>query len=348
MNNNRNIIIQEVRKAKKILITGHIGADLDSLGSTLAMFGICKTFSKKSEIIPLIWEELQYKNLKLPYLEELKIVDKDNTNNSLFEDTDLAIFVDTGELHRSPLHTFVKENKIKTIVIDHHIDSCKQDIDKIFLLINYPSRSTTKMIYNEFFSKNNSTLTYEIGQNILAGIYGDTEFLTDVNITPDDFKLIQTLQEKGCNLNQLVLSIQRSKSIGKLKSISKCLLNYTKIINNQYAVCIVNHNDLKNLEKEFNYKLTKQDVLDEIRNIEGIDFAIVILEQKENFLSASLKSRTDRVDLQKIASHYGGGGHKTSSAFRFDTNDFNKSVYEIISYINNYLIDTNLSDGDTT
>ncbi|MCS7317839.1 MAG: DHH family phosphoesterase [Candidatus Dojkabacteria bacterium] len=341
-----NYYIQQVfdviKKSRKIAISGHIDADLDSIGSTLAMYEICLQIANKHNkeitVLPIAWEKSEILDSNLPHVDKVMVLNQENIEqNSIINNIDLMILVDIGTFQRAPITKLLNINRqILTIVIDHHIDSCINHLKDINLMINYVSRSTTKIIYKEFLESKNNILkcTRSLAHNILAGICGDTDFLSDTNITSNDFKIVAKLLDLGANFDDLIIKFKRSVSLKKIKAKSIGILDIK--IQDKYAYCALCYEKILEIELLTGYKLEKHDIVNEMRCIENIDFGIVILEKNKNFLTASLRSRTNDVDVEKIAKHFGGGGHKTSAAFRFETKNFIKSVEEIINFCNSY------------
>lgn len=338
MNLKSQQIIRLIQKSRKIAISGHLGADLDSIGSTLAIYEICnqilKQIGKTAEILPIIWEGNELLKLNLPDIDKLIICDGNNLeSDSRLKDIGLFMLLDLGEFKRSPITNLIKDKNTKVIVIDHHVDSCLSDVEKVDVMINYRARSTATMIYKELVESNSElSLSRSLAQNLLAGIYGDTDYLSDVDIDSSDFKMISRLMDAGADLNMLVNDLNRSLSLNKMKAVGQGLIKVQ--IQNNFAFCVLNYAKLTEIKLSTSYALQKHDILDEIRRIDGVDFAIVIFEPEEGFLTASLKSRTGNIDLEKIARHFGGGGHRIASAFRFETKNFDKSVDEILDFLN--------------
>lgn len=338
MNLKSQQIIRLIQESRKIAIAGHLGADLDSIGSTLAMYEICNqvlvTAKREVEILPVIWEENELLKLDLPNIDKLIICHGNNVeSDSRLKDIDLFILLDLGEFKRSPITNLIKDKNTKVIVIDHHVDSCLNDIEKVDVMINYRARATATMIYKELIDADTGlSLNKSIAQNLLAGIYGDTDYLSDVDIESSDFKMISRFMDAGADLNMLVIDLNRSLSLNKMKAVGLGLIEVQ--IQNNYAFCVLNYTKFTEIKLSTGYTLQKHDILDEIRRIDGVDFAIVIFEPEEGFLTASLKSRTGNIDLEKIARHFGGGGHRIASAFRFETKIFDKSVSEILDFLN--------------
>ena len=302
---------------------------MDSIGSTLAMYEICKILTNNNvSIVPLVWEKSDLMSYSLDGMSDLVVYDSKCFN---IKDFDVVILLDIGDMQRLPVLNDILDSNAKIIVIDHHINSCSKHRDKITLLLNYYCRSTTKMLYNEFVNTNIVQINKTIASQILFGLYGDTEYLSDTGITSDDFRLIAYLIEAGANFDSLVLFTHRFKNINKLKLYSR-LINFIQI-DKKFAFCVLDYKNIESIYLELGIKPDKHDILDTLRSIDGTDFGIAIFEPTPNFLTASLKSRTNKYNLEKFASHFGGGGHAISAAFRFNTNDFDRDVEKILAFL---------------
>ena len=102
-------ILEEIKKAEKIVILTHESPDGDAIGGSLAMNLIVEALGKKADvIIPEYPRTFQF----LPSTDNIKI-------DSEIENYDLAISVDCANFKRLAKNEYF-ENAKKTIVIDHH------------------------------------------------------------------------------------------------------------------------------------------------------------------------------------------------------------------------------------
>ncbi len=68
------------------------------------------------------------------------------------------------------------------------------------------------------------------------------------------------------------------------------------------------------------------------RQIEGVEVGIVIKEKKKGVWKASLRAN-DTVDVQKIASAFGGGGHKNAAGCTFEVDNPKDAIEKLIPEI---------------
>ena len=102
-------IINEIKKAEKIVILTHESPDGDAIGSSLAVKLMLDKLGKKADVI--IPEYSRLFNF-LPAINQIK-------EDSETKNYDLAIAVDCATLKRLAKGEYF-ENATKTIVLDHH------------------------------------------------------------------------------------------------------------------------------------------------------------------------------------------------------------------------------------
>ena len=55
-----------------------------------------------------------------------------------------------------------------------------------------------------------------------------------------------------------------------------------------------------------------EDLINYPRSVEGVEVALLFIEQKENSVKVSFRSRS-KIDVDKIAESFGGGGHRLAA-----------------------------------
>ena len=173
MNNKYIKIYRQIKKAKKIVITRHIGADPDALSSQLGLKdSILKKFPRK-EVYAVGTPASTFKYLGL----------LDKFNDDMYKDS-LLIVLDTPDAKRVD---GVDVNKFdKKIKIDHHPfveEFC--DIE----LIDDTASSAAQLVL-ELIYKTPLPLSKEIAEKLFIGIVADTNRFLFKYTTPKTFNLI--------------------------------------------------------------------------------------------------------------------------------------------------------------
>ncbi|KKR28289.1 MAG: Phosphoesterase RecJ domain protein [Candidatus Woesebacteria bacterium GW2011_GWA1_39_8] len=330
-------LLAEVVKFKKLLsqkkyalLITHPNPDPDALGSLVSCSLLLNQLGIKT--LPLAFNNILIKK-KIQSLNELKLYTRIRIKKFINNPQDKVILtLDLADLKRIPDYDTIVKSGIPIINIDHH-EKLKQPGYKISVNIaNTKFESTTEVLF-WLSRKLNLKLNQDFATNILMGIFADTEFYQDVNLPKRVFLLIYYLQSIGADNNLLVYEFLRSKPIEELVAINFCMQYLT--VRKNYAYIALPYNKYFTAQKKLGKPFDKGMLTEILRNIEKIDFCFVLIESEPNFVSCSLKARTDRVDLNKIAQEFGGGGHKTASAFRTHGN-FSVITKKLIAQIDKH------------
>ena len=138
------LILEEIKKANKILLNCHRGPDSDTVGSALSMAEILRNMGKEIEIIcpSNIPEDLFF----LEGSKDIKKVDFKTFDFSAF---DLFIVMDSSTYGMVANSKEIDKPNTKIIVIDHH--HTNEGFGSINL-IDSKITSTSELLYKIFFA----------------------------------------------------------------------------------------------------------------------------------------------------------------------------------------------------
>lgn len=283
-------IIEEIDKAKNIVILTHEMPDGDAIGSSLALYAGLKQLGKDTDVvIPEYSKTFEF----LPNSCEIK---KEGRN----EVYDLAIALDCGDIKR--LNGFAKyfEDANTKISIDHH-SSNTMFADYNFVNPTAPACAQILIIVLEALGV---IIDKEIGTCLLTGIITDTGGFKYKGVTAETFEFVAELLNRGVNVSDVYKKV--------LQTISKTRFELTRIAINRLEF-------LENGKITFTY-ITKEDeqklgagsndhdgIVERGRDIEGVEVSI-FLRETDNGYKISLRSN-EYVNVSDICLMFGGGGH---------------------------------------
>lgn len=283
-------IIEEIDKAKNIVILTHEMPDGDAIGSSLALYAGLKQLGKDTDVvIPEYSKTFEF----LPNSCEIK---KEGRN----EVYDLAIALDCGDIKR--LNGFAKyfEDANTKISIDHH-SSNTMFADYNFVNPTAPACAQILIIVLEALGV---IIDKEIGTCLLTGIITDTGGFKYKGVTAETFEFVAELLNRGVNVSDVYKKV--------LQTISKTRFELTRIAINRLEL-------LENGKITFTY-ITKEDeqklgagsndhdgIVERGRDIEGVEVSI-FLRETDNGYKISLRSN-EYVNVSDICLMFGGGGH---------------------------------------
>lgn len=287
-------IYKAIKKYDEIVIARHIGADIDALGSQLAMQEIIKETFPEKKVYAIGAYSSKFKFVgPLDREEELKL------NNPLLIvlDTPKTSRIDTLDLSK---YSF----KIK---IDHHpLEEKFGDIE----LVNDKSSSACEVVIDLC---NNTKLKINkiAAERLFMGIVSDTNrFMYPSTSYETMNKAAKLIEEFGVNPPELYEKMYL-RDLVDLRFEGYMLQNL-KVTKNKVAYIKITDE----IQKEFNVDAaTPGNMIGSLSYIN--DFIVWVTfseDKKQNLVRVSIRSRGPVINT--IAMQYNGGGHKLASGVR--------------------------------
>lgn len=296
-----------LKKIKKqpVLVVSHESPDGDAIGSSIGMGFLLKELG----FDPLVINKDIIPN-KYTFLEnsiKIKKLDKLSRNEML---QNYLIFVmDSGKLERIgfKLDEFFP-NHDGIINIDHHISN------DFFGLKNfvYPKMAATSEIVGSVFLDLFGYIPNEAATAIYTGVMTDTGNLTYESTTSATVALVSILHEMKADYNNMRKYVYENESIGQIEGVRIILNNLDYLMDGYIAYTYLKHEDiLKN-------NLTAGDIENYVeypRKASTSEVAILFKEFNKDEIRVSIRTKSE-IDANKMATSFGGGGHKRAAGFR--------------------------------
>lgn len=290
-------VLKQIRKYNRFLLTSHINPEGDSVGSQLAFAHLLKAMGKKSYILnphslPSRYNFLPGSNKILTYL-------KPGIRY------DAICFLDCADAERTGnIYKMIDLSKPK-INIDHHISNKRfGDIN----LVDARASSTAEILYILFkeakikIDKNTAACLY-------AGILTDTGSFNYSSVTSFTHRVISHLIKIGVKPEKIYKKIHEENSPAMMRLLGSALSIVELSKDKKLAWTQVTKDMLKRCKAGLR---DAEDFVNFLRSIKGIQVAILFTEIGPRKIKVNLRS-SDIVDVNKIASVFGGGGHQKAS-----------------------------------
>jgi len=283
-------ILEEIKKAKTIVILTHENPDGDAIGSSLAIYMALKQMGKQPD---LIIPELPRAYSFMPNVEEIK-------KEGHAEPYDLAIAVDSATIKMlNGWSTYFETAKVK-VVIDHHSSNTMYgDLN----YVNPDAPACAQILINiiEYFG---IEINKEIGTCILTGIITDTGGFQYQSTTPETFEFAAELLKRGVNVSDIYKKVMNTKSRANFELRKRAIDRMEFLEDGKIAYTYITKQD----EEEVNAENGDYEgIVEEGRAIEGVEVSIFIKETSKGF-RASLRSNR-YVNVSDVCMMFGGGGH---------------------------------------
>ena len=303
----KKVLEEKINQCKQVILTGHIGADFDSIASCIAMSQIVKKFKtdvyilyndQETKVEPGVKQMIDSTNSTINYInnEEYKKIKSNN---------DLLITLDVSNMDILPCKEYLNNFK-NIIVIDHHTEN-KNPIDTNHNYILGEVSSTCEIITNLLISYK-INFTKNIANYLLAGIYLDTDKYTK-NCSSKTMNTVSKLLDRGADIVKVNEFFETDfESDRKVQY----LVNKANFITYSIAICVADENVTYTKEE-----LAK--VADYLLRFKA-DAAFAAGYIDDELISISARSK-GKVDVSKIMNIMGGGGNIYSAATKINNNE---------------------------
>lgn len=297
-----NEIIAAIRDGKNFLITSHIRLDGDALGSELALCLLLSALGKKALVYNQDATPAHYRFLPAAesIVQELGDV----------EQYDAAFILDCSELERVGDQAAKIGTIQKLINIDHHISN--GGFSRIRMLD--PQASSTGELIFRLIKEMGHPLTKDICSNLYAAIITDTGGFRYSNTRRETFLAAASLVENGADPQWISEHIYESDPPAKLKLLAKTMETLSFDPERKIGSLVVTRKALA--ETGASLEMT-EGFVDIPRTVQGVSIAVLYTQIDENYFKLSIRSK-GKVNVEKIAKQFGGGGHVNAAACRIE------------------------------
>lgn len=296
-------VIEAIKKSNRFLITAHINLEGDSLGSQLAMKELLIDMGKDAYILDNDAVPDHYKFL--PKADEIS-----NDLNKI-KDFDVAIVLDCPTLKRTgKVNKIIKEKAKFIINIDHHISN------EGFGDINWvdPHASSAGEMVYRLYKEAGVKLTKEVALSLYIAILTDTGSFNYDNTSSVTHEIAGELLGYGLDPALVSESVYERRSLEDIRLLALVLDTLKVDMGGTIAYIEVT----KDMLEKTGADITKSEgLINYARSIDKVKVAVLFKEdiKDKNKINISFRSKGNGeiIDVNKIASVFGGGGHTKAS-----------------------------------
>ena len=291
-------IIEAINEGRSFLITAHVRLDGDALGSELAMYLMLKKLGK--DVVVYNQDHTPERYRFLPSAQNIV----HNINN--VEQYDVGIVLDCSDLARVGDEED-KIGKIKRLInIDHHISNngfCS------LKMLDAHASSTGELVFR-LMREMRFKMSKDICTNLYSAIITDTGSFRYSSTTNETFFAVGNLVENGADPQWIAENVYENDSPARLKLLAKAMATLSLDLESKVGSLVVTQKDL--LETGAAWEHT-EGFVDIPRTVGGIEVSILYTQRGDNNFKLSLRSKA-KVNVEKVAKKFGGGGHIHASA----------------------------------
>lgn len=295
-------LLDAVRKNKRFLITSHLNPEGDALSSELSLLILFKALGKEAVIVneeappceydffPLIGEAGRLKKRTKAYA------------------YDCFVTVDCSDISRCGSVADLKLPGKTVINIDHHISNTGfGDIN----WVQPRASSCAEMIYI-LYKKLRVPLNKDAAMLLYAGMMTDTGSFRYSNTTAFTHRAVADLMRYKLDIPAVYRGIYENVPFREMKLLSRILAGLRLSASGKTAYFKIGRLLLKKHQKA-SFDLSEY-LLSFARAVKGVEVAVIFKENMDSRGGIRVNLRSQgKIDVNSIAQHFGGGGHRTAS-----------------------------------
>ncbi|MBM3981564.1 MAG: bifunctional oligoribonuclease/PAP phosphatase NrnA [Planctomycetes bacterium] len=295
-------LVDFLRQHERPLLMTHIRPDADGMGAQLALHDALTALGKKprvaiaSKLLP-----------RYEFLDPKRLVIED-FRPAAFADRDCVVVLDTGTWNQlGDFGKWLQASPLPRAVVDHH--RTQDDLGGL-QMVDVTAEATGRLAH-EIIVALGAPLSAAAAHHLFMAVATDTGWFRHPNATPATFALCAELVARGARPTELYEQLYEAATLARFKLTALALqrlavraggkVAYTEVLLADYAATGAVPGDTEDL---INYP----------RGVEGVEIALVFIEQADGGTKVSFRSRA--ADVSKLAEQFGGGGHKLASGAR--------------------------------
>jgi len=295
-------LLAAFRSQPRFLLTSHARPDGDSIGSVLALAEVLDQMGSEVDIVfadpvPEIYRTLP--NLG-------RVHHASSANQVAPGQNTWAILLECDGIARTGLEGLEGRTLIN---IDHHSSG------RPFAAINWIDENAcavAAMVYRIAVAAE-VEITPSMATCLYTGIISDTGAFTYSSTSSETFALAHHLADRGANPSQIARDIYFSNPASKIRLLGKALSNLQ--CEGDLAWTWVTVEDMDHIGAAAE---DCEGVVNYLISIAGVESA-VFLREVANVSQFRLSIRSKgKIDVARIAEHFGGGGHRSASGCTLD------------------------------
>ena len=314
-----------IKDSSSIVLSTHINADGDGLGSEIAFYYYLDSLDKDCRIINPTSLPYNYKVIDPDLLVEKYNVDMDKWLNQV----NLAIIFDIGDHRRTGEIGYNVYGNCNVVSIDHH--PAREDHPYTLNIVDASSPATGYMIWKYFqhISFSNSKLPLSIANALYASVVTDTGSFKYQSTTPDTHYMAAHLLESGVDGYDIQRNILETRKLSYIKLMGAVIETLQYSSKGKVVWTVITQEMIQQSG------CTEEDVdgfPEFIRMIEGVEISFMLLESSDGLHRISLRS-SGNYSVNDVAQIFDGGGHKFAAGARISNMTTSEIEKEITSQL---------------
>ncbi|MBE5922571.1 MAG: bifunctional oligoribonuclease/PAP phosphatase NrnA [Lachnospiraceae bacterium] len=311
---------QIIDNAKSIAISGHLRPDGDCIGSCMAVYNYLKDVYGDTLNVKVYFEVIPEQFAFINRMKEA-ILWKDAVAGDI-PAVDLFIILDSSDSDRLGILEPMFRKAKRTFCIDHHISNTDYADDSVVLA---DASSASEIVYQLL---DESKISLACAEAIYLGIVHDSGAFKYSNTSEKTMQIAGKLLTKGVEGSRIIDETFYEKTYIQNQILGRALLESVLFMDKKCIFSVI-----KRSQMDF-YGVTGVDlggIVEQLRLTAGVECAVFLYEIADMEYKISMRSKRV-VDVSKIATYFGGGGHVRAAGFQMKG-----TVHDVLNNISKHI-----------
>jgi bifunctional oligoribonuclease and PAP phosphatase NrnA len=296
-------LLRRIRQGNRFLLTSHVSPDGDAIGSELGLARILRLLGKGA----VVWNRDETPSLYRALPGSDRIHAGAEPPAGFPERFDSVIVLECPSLDRTGLDEALTAAALPMINIDHHLGN------QHYGAVNWVDSAAPAV--GELVYRLAQTLKVALEPEVASALYltlvTDTGGFRYSNATPAAFEAAAALVRDGAHPEQVAQWLYESQPLPYVRLMGEMLQTLQMHHAGRIATARLT-TDM--FERAGAAPSDSEGLIDVPRSIAGVEAVALIRQREDGSHKISLRSRGE-VDVEKIARHHGGGGHRNAAGF---------------------------------
>lgn len=293
-------ILEAMRGSRSFCVVGHVRPDGDCVGSQM---GLALALGGDGRRVT-VWNE-DRPPAKLAFLDPDHWFAKPTPGQHF----DCVISVDSASYERLGAVGECIRDRGVLINIDHHASNTRfGDIN----WVGAREPSTGELVFR-LMKWAGWAITPRIASCLFTAVSTDTGSFQYPSTRPATFATAGELVKRGADLHNICHEVYQSYPLSRVRLLKHVFQSFRLTHHDQIAYFWLRPRDFARTGAD---KADAEGLIDHIRAIEPVVVACVFEEVEPDLTRVSFRSKSPKVDVNQIASLFGGGGHQAAAGAR--------------------------------
>lgn len=294
-------LLKKIRLGNRFLLTSHINPDGDAIGSELGLARLLRSMGKGA----VVWNRDPIPTIYRPLPGSERVHTGEEPPAGFPDRFDAIVVLECPSPDRTGLEQHLSARPV--INIDHHLGN------QLYGSVNWVDSAAPavgEMIYR-LSQGLKLTLDPETASCLYLTLVTDTGGFRFSNATPAAFEAAAALVRDGAHPEQVSQWLYESQPLPVVRLVGEMLQTLQIHEDGRVATARLTPEMFARVGASPG---DSEGLIDYPRSIAGVEAVALIRQREDGTHKVSLRSRGE-VDVEKIARHHGGGGHRNAAGF---------------------------------